>query len=175
MKDRSIILSLAAVMICTILMMIAAIVIPFDVEKPASIQQISGVVEVHSPGSLAATLNPREKNQLNSGDRILVPPGSTTTLAFFNGGHALLEGPARLTLITSYRHATVLGHTSDSRHHEDVLTLEQSQGTIRYYFDHTSPTKITIELPDGHFIPNSPCWIISIGTDQQISSNEISC
>jgi hypothetical protein len=175
MKDRSIILSLAAVVICTMVMIIAAIVIPFDVKKTASIQQISGVVEIHSPGSLTATLDPREKNQLNIGDDIIVPPGSTTTLAFFNGGRALLEGPVRLALVTSYRHATVLGHTSDSQDHEDVLTLEQSQGTVRYYFDHASPTKMTIELPDGHFIPNSPCWIISIGADQQISSNEISC
>jgi hypothetical protein len=166
-NSRPIILALLAVLVFTALALVASVVIPFDVEQPATVQSVSGEVELRAPDEIAVRLNPASKTTLEVGQNLDALPNSEARITFdLNQGRAILTGPATLALIESYRRATALGHTSDQFEREYVLTLEQTQGSVRYIFANTDPpfedTHIIVRLPDGSYTPSAPCWRIDI-------------
>lgn len=180
-NSRSIVLSLLTVLALTLLAVIISLIVPFEVAQPSILQQITGVAELYTQGEQPAT--PSGETELNLGETISVKPGGFTTILFdLNQGRAVLTGPATLTLVESYRRATVLGHTldeSDRFTREYGLTLEQTSGSVRYLFGDTKPAfeevTILIRLPNGSYTPTTPCWTIDINTGGNVTTNEIDC
>jgi hypothetical protein len=179
--SRSIIFSLIIVLGLTLLAVIASLLLPFKVTQPGVLQQVTGVAELYSQDKQPAT--PSGEMELTIGETIRIQPGGFTTIVFnLNQGRAVLNGPAALTLVESYRRATALGHAlddSDRFKREYVLTLEQTSGSIRYLFGDTTPAfeevTISIRLPNGSYTPQTPCWTIDISTDGNVTTTEIDC
>jgi len=182
--SRAIILALLAVLALTVLVLAAALVVPFKVGRSATLQNLSGELELvrsnQPPVKLESTQD--DRTTLNSGQGLRLQPASTATVVFeLDQGRALLSGPAALTLVESYRRAAILGHLLDSDQfdREYVLTLEQTQGTVRYLFANTNPpieeTRITIRLPDRDYTPTAPCWLISIDSEAHTTAQSINC
>jgi hypothetical protein len=177
-NSRSIILSLFAVLILTIGALVASMLIPFNVDEPATIQQLTGEANLIAPGQ--PTISAGDQARLNINQTLDVPPGSDAQLVFdLDNRHALLilTGPARLTLVESYHRATALGHALN--HRQYVLTLEQTQGHVDYFFPNTTPSladlDITIHLPDRNYTPDSPCWRIDIPLAGRTTIEPINC
>jgi hypothetical protein len=178
--SRSIVFSLLTVLGLTLAAVAVSLFLPFEVEQPVIIQRVTGIAELHSDTNPPAT--PSGETQLAPGETVQVQPGGVATIIFdLNEGRAIVTGPAALTLIESYRRATALGHMLDSEQFEReyVLTLEQTGGSIRYLFDDTTPpfedTTISIRLPSGSYTPQSPCWVIDINTEGQVTTQDINC
>jgi hypothetical protein len=180
-NSRSIILSLAAVLFLTVAAVIASLLIPFNVDEPASLQPLAGDVEIITPGQ--PPINATDQATLNINQTLNVPPGSQAQITFdLDDGRArlVLNGPASLTLVKSYHRATALGHALNRRRY--VLTLQQTQGSIDYFFAdfaNMAPSSmdadIAIELPNGSYAPDSPCWRIDIPLTGQTSTTPIDC
>lgn len=173
-NTRAILFSLLAVLILPVAALVAAVLIAYDVPQPARIDDLSGEVELDLAGQKPATLMPHElaeRHTLNVGESVRVAPGGAVTVTFFNGGRAQLTGPAALRLIDSSRHATALGHATDSGQFTRTysLVVEQSEGTAHYRFDDADPAfdqvQITVRLPDRTYKPPTPCWVVEIGID----------
>jgi hypothetical protein len=95
-NSRPIILALLAVLVFTALVLIASVVIPFDVERPAIVQSVSGEVELRAPDEMAVRLNPASKTTLEVGHNLDVLPNSEAHVTFeLNQGRAILTGPPR--------------------------------------------------------------------------------
>jgi hypothetical protein len=177
-NSRPIVLSLMAVLGFAVAALVASLFIPFDVDASATIQSITGEIELHSPGQTSARAN--EQGTLNIGQSLRVPPGGEARIVFdLNQGRAVLTGPANLTLVESYRRATALGHALDRFKREYVLTLEQTQGSVQYIFANAEPsfeeTKIIIRLPDRNYTPTTPCWRIDISPDGETAIDPFDC
>jgi hypothetical protein len=178
---RSILLSLAAVLGLAGLAVIASLLIPFNVELPGTIQDITAGVELGQPGEkLSPTLDAaQDQYTLQVGQRLRVPPGSMAAVRFFNQGHAVLSGPLTLTLVESHRRATALGHLADRFNRSYVLTIEQTGGTARYNFANTTPqfeeVDITVRLPGSNYKPAAPCWIITIDVEGNVYTSDTDC
>jgi hypothetical protein len=164
-NSRSIIFSLAAVLILTVAALAASLVIPFNVDEPATIRSLTGEAEIITPGQ--PIISATDQAKLNINQTLNVLPGSDALIAFaldYGQARLVLYGPVQLTLVESYHRATALGHVLNRRHY--VLTLEQTQGSIHYSFAGTDPSfadaDITIHLPNGDYTPDSPCWRIDI-------------
>jgi hypothetical protein len=181
MKDansRAIILSLAAVLILTVAALAASLLIPFNVDEPATIQPLAGEAEIIAPGQ--TPVNVADQSRLNRNQTLNVLPGSQTQVTFDlddSRARLVLHGPANLTLVESFHRATALGHALNHRRY--VLTLQQTQGSVDYFFANTVPsfpdTDITIELPNGSYSPDSPCWRIDIPLAGETSITPINC
>jgi hypothetical protein len=171
---RAIILSLAAVLILTVAALAASMLIPFNVDEPATIRYLTGEAEIITPRQ--PTVSADEQDGLKPDQTLDVLPGGQAVLTFAlddNHAHLVVYGPANVTLIESHHRATALRHALNRRQY--VLTLEQTQGRVDYFFAGTALTfpdaDITIYLPHGTYTPDSPCWRIDIpvigGTDIQ--------
>jgi hypothetical protein len=166
--SRPIVLSLVVLSGFVILALAAALIIPFDVDEAAAIQHITGDAELLWTSDQAPTrLDVNHTKTLTVGQGLNVLPNGEAHITFeLTQGRVILTGPATLTLIESYRRATALDHLREAAGRDFVLTLEQTQGSARYFFAPTDPafdkTRITIRLPDGSFTPTSPCWRIDI-------------
>lgn len=178
--SRSIILSLITVLGLTLLAVIAAWFLPFEVTESGILQQVTGVAELYTQDELPAT--PTGETELTVGETLRIQPGGITTIVFkLNQGRAIVTGPATLRLVESYRRATALGHTLDSDRfkREYALTLEQTSGSVRYLFSDTTPSfedmLILIRLPDGTYTPKTPCWNIDISIEGYVTTTEIDC
>jgi hypothetical protein len=177
-NSRAIILSLAAVLILTVAALAASLVIPFNVDEPATIRSLTGEAEIITPAQ--PTVNAADQARLNPDQTLNVLPGGQAVVTFaLDDGHAQLVvyGPANVTLIESYHRATALGHALDRRRY--TLALEQSQGRVDYFFAGTAPSfsdaDITIHLPNGNYTPDSPCWRIDIPLTGDTSIEPINC
>ena len=178
--SRSIILSLGAVISLTVLAVILALVVPFKVDEPATLLAVSGSAELLIPDQPPVPVTLDETLKLDPGQGVRVLPGSEVRIDFQqNEGYAVVSGPATIRLIDSYRRATALGHALDvsAFKRTDALTLEQTDGTARYFFpgNDLSGAKITIRLPIGNFVPPAPCWMTTIAVDRQTTSEPIDC
>jgi hypothetical protein len=177
-NSRAIIFSLAAVLILTVAAVAASLLVPFDVDEPATIQPLAGDVEIITPGQSPVTAV--DQARLSPNQTLNVPPGSQAQLTFDlddSRARLVLHGPASLTLVKSYHRATALGHARNRRRY--VLTLQQTQGSVDYFFVNLAPVfadaDITIELPNGSYAPDSPCWRIEIPLTGQTSVTPINC
>ncbi|MBN2304241.1 MAG: hypothetical protein JXQ72_07185, partial [Anaerolineae bacterium] len=134
---RSIILALLAVIALTLLALIAALIIPFDVDQPVRITGITGSALLKSGDGDPHEL--LEESTFHTGQTLILEPDNSARLTFeLTGGHANLTGPARLHLTESHHRATLIGHLRDSSG-DYTLTLEQSLGTVRYNFAYADP------------------------------------
>jgi hypothetical protein len=180
-SSRGIIVSLGIVVGFTILSAIAALFIPFNVEQPVTIRDVSGTVKLLSEGNDPVTFEEYHgKITLRPGQTLQVEPNSSATILFFdNGGRAFVTGPASLTLIEIHRRATGLNHILDPEQSDYVLTLEQTAGHTRYIFENATPsfedTTITIRLPASTFTPSTACWDIDISADKTVSAGPAAC
>jgi hypothetical protein len=179
-NSRLIVLSLIAVLGFTILALVASLLIPFQVDDTATVQQVTGEAELHIPGHVPAPLSTDGKTTLGIGQSLNVLPGGDARIVFeLNQGRAILSGPANLTLVESYRRATALGHAFGKGRRGYVLTLEQTQGSVRYNFANTDPsfedTDITIRLPDGNYSPTAPCWQIDVDPGGETTAESFEC
>jgi hypothetical protein len=179
-NSRPIVLSLVAVLGFTILAVVASLLIPFRVNETAVIQQVTGEAELHIPGQIPARLDTDNGTTLGIGQSLNVLPGGEATIVFkLNQGRAVLSGPAGLTLVESYRRATALGHALGQSKREYVLTLEQTQGSVRYIFANTDPSfeeiDLTIRLPDGDYSPTTPCWRIDVTAGGETTAEPVEC
>ena len=177
-NSRAIIFSLAAVLILTIAALAASLIIPFNVDEPATIRSLTGEAEIITPGQ--PTISAAERAKLNPDQTLNVPPGGQAVLTFaLDDSHAQLVvyGPAHVTLIESYHRATALRHALNRRQY--VLTLEQAQGRVDYFFAGAAPSfdnaDITIHLPNGSFTPDSPCWRVDIPLTGETHIEPINC
>ncbi len=172
-NSRSIILSLAVVLILTVAALVASLFIPFNVDEPATIQRLTGKAEILMPGQ--SPISAANQATLNINQTLSVLPGSDAQVVFdLVQGRAVLTGPANLTLVESFRRATALDHARNHRTY--TLTLEQTQGSVRYFFVGTSPdTDITVRLPNGNYTPDSPCWRIDISLTGETNIEPINC
>ncbi|MBN1680522.1 MAG: hypothetical protein JW966_09530 [Anaerolineae bacterium] len=185
--SRSIVIGLVGVLAIAVLAIIVALLVPFQVKQPGSIRNIEGVVELKTSGNGSPqALDPEAESYTFDVDQSLrVQPGGRATVTFIGdgskSGRAVLSGPATLALRDAYRQATLLGHVIDSDRfdREYSLTLEQTSGDVRYFFDNTSPPfseiNITIQLPTGSYSPSAPCWVIVISADGQVTTEDIDC
>ncbi|MBN1201365.1 MAG: hypothetical protein JXJ20_05860 [Anaerolineae bacterium] len=181
--SRNIFLSLIAILILTGLALIASLLVPFDVEQTGTIKNVTGVVEYYAhEQEPAVTLDANQREHLlKPGNSLSALPGSTLTVTFFNNGRVVLVGPASLELVESYRRATVLGHALDSDRfdREYALTIEQTGGSARYFFANTDPAfedvEITLELPNGNYTPDTPCWLVDISTAGDVLTEPFDC
>jgi hypothetical protein len=179
-NSRPIVLSLIAVLGFTVLALVASLLIPFQVDETAVIQQVTGEAELHIPGQIPARLNTDDKSTLRIGHSLNVLPGGEVTIVFgLNQGRAVLSGPAGLTLVESYRRATALGHALGTSKREYVLTLEQTQGSVRYIFANADPSfeeiDLTIRLPGGDYTPTTPCWHIDVSAGGEATAESVEC
>jgi hypothetical protein len=177
-NSRAIILSLAAVLILTVAALAASLVIPFNVDEPAAIRSLTGEAEIITPGQ--PTVSAADQARLNVDQTLNVLPGGDAQITFaLDDGRArlVLYGPAQLTLVESYQRATALGHALNRRQY--VLTLEQTQGRVDYFFADAAPTStdanITVHLPTGDYTPDSPCWRIDIPLTGETNVEPINC
>ncbi|MBN1562640.1 MAG: hypothetical protein JXA10_02295 [Anaerolineae bacterium] len=174
--------AIAALLVCTLLAVAAGMIIPFDVDQPLTIQMLAGDAAILIDDKTPDPLLTGAQTELDPGQTIQLQPGSEASITFtINKGRAQLTGPTTLTLIESYRRATSLGHAFGSFSRDYVLTLAQTQGTVRYIFANTSPAldemQVTIQLPDGNYIPfaTHPCWTITVDTNGHSTANTIQC
>jgi hypothetical protein len=182
--SRSIIIALVLVLGVVILALAAALVVPFDVTQPATVRSFTGQAELVRAGEAPrpAELDRDAHLVLTVGQGLRLQPDSTATLTFeLDKGYAVISGPAELKLVESYRRATALGHVLDSRRfsREYVLTIQQTQGSVRYSFANATPrfedAAITIQLPSSNYIPTTPCWRIDISADGSTTAAPIDC
>jgi hypothetical protein len=174
--------AVTALIIFILLAIVAGFVIPFNVELSATVQAFSGDVTVLIGNEAPDPLSPDRQTTIEPGQTIRLQPDSEAIVTFtIDKGRAHLTGPATLSLVESYRRATSLGHLLDSFSREYVLTIEQTQGTVRYNFANTSPEldeiQLTIQLPDSNYrpAPSDPCWTIIVSTAGQSTVNTTPC
>lgn len=181
--NRSILLALAAVIGLTIAALIAAVLIPFEVDKPASVDTFTGQANLVAPNHVTETLaedSPGVRLRLDYTLR-LEPESSARVTFELNQGWAVLTGPAALKITESHRRATLLGHLLGAERftREYALTIEQTQGTVRYNFAHTDPPfedlDITLRLPDRTYQPPVPCWQIEVSADGTAATQTEPC
>ncbi len=180
--SRTILIALVAVLAAAALGLAAATFIPFNVDQPVTVLHASGEIEQIGPGNTTRPLTPDRDTRLKlkPGQGVQVKPDGSATLAFdLNGGRAILNGPAALRIVDSYRRATLPGQATDSVKREYVLTLEQTGGTVHYNFEHTTPPldeiAFTLRLPDQNFVPTTPCWIATISAEGTSSIQTMDC
>ncbi|NDJ77138.1 MAG: hypothetical protein GYB65_12860 [Chloroflexi bacterium] len=180
---RSIIISLIGLVVVIGLAVLAALLIPFRVNEGATVQDFTGVIERITPDDertqYEASLTSAEVD-LATGERLVVHPGSTAALTFFeNGGRANMTGPGTLTLVEVHRRATLPGHASDNFNRDYVLTLKQKGGSVHYYFSDTEPAfddiDITLHLPNGNYTPDTPCWLVEISDEGVTTTLPFEC
>jgi hypothetical protein len=180
-SSRGIIVSLGIVVGFTVLSAIAALFVPFNVEQPVSIRDLSGTVKLLSESDDPVTFEEYDgKITLKPGETLQVEPNSSATILFFdNGGRAFVTGPTSVTLIEAHRRATGLNHILHPEQGDYVLTLEQTAGHTRYIFENVTPsfedTTITIRLPASTFMPSTACWDVDISADRTVSAGPITC
>ncbi len=178
---RSIVFSIFGVLGISTLAFIVSILIPYQVNKPAVIEDITGAAEVVRDQDTRATFVPDDSGQLRTGETVRVEPGNAASVVFFNQGRAVLTGPAAIMLVESYQKATTLGHMVETSQFERRygLTIKQIRGTVQYYFDHSDPAfeemTIKVQLPNGSYQPDSPCWQITISADQTTTPETLPC
>jgi len=180
--SRTILLALCMVLGVAVFGVVAAVLVPFNVDQPATLLNASGEIEQISAGRAARllTLKPGDEAEIRPGQGLQVKPGGSATLAFdLNGGRAILNGPAALVVAASYRRATLPGHAVESIHRDYVLTLEQPGGTVDYNFAHTDPPldaiDFTLHLPDQNYVPTTPCWMVTISAEGTSSIQTMDC
>jgi hypothetical protein len=175
---------LIVVLLCAGASVALALVTPFDVAQPVTIDSVRGDVSLNVPGQPAKTLDPDQGwfPNLKPDQSLRLGPDSSAAIAIaLGGGRALLGGPAELRLTASYRRATALGHALDSNRYDRsyVLTLTQTLGEVRYLFDHAAPPfgdlTITIRLPDRDYVPQTPCWIVVVNADGTSRAEALAC
>lgn len=175
---RGIVISFVAVICLGVVALVAAAVIPFNVDQDITLRDIEGTVELLTQDGTLVTLD--TSTELKIGQTILVQPNSSATIVFFDaGGRALITGPASLQIVQIYRRATGSGHLFDSRDCDYVLTLDQAAGSVRYVFDNASPAfediDFTIRLSGGNYIPSTPCWLITVDAEGEATTESIRC
>jgi len=175
---------LIVLLLCAGASVALALVTPFDVTQPVTIDSVRGDVSLSVPGQSANTLDPDLEwfPDLKIDQSLRLGPDSSVAIAFaLGGGRALISGPAELRLTASFRRATALGHALDSDRYDrsHVLTLTQTLGEIRYLFDHADPPfedlTITIRLPDRDYVPQTPCWLIAVNADGTSRAEALAC
>ncbi len=181
-NTNSIKLAVAALVVFTLLAIAAGLITPYNVEQSANVQAISGDVAILIANEAPSPLSADSQTILKPGQTVQLQPGSEASVTFtINNGRAHLSGPTTVRLVDSYRQATTLGHAFDNLSRDYTLTLEQTKGTVSYFFANTSPTldeiQITIQLPDGNFVPTSaaPCWTIDVDTEGHSTTTSIPC
>lgn len=181
-NSRTITLASIAVLGLAVLAIVIAVLVPFKVKQSATIQNIIGTAEMVPPGQTSAGSDPDEVLPFKAGQTIKLQPASSARVTFeLNGGHATITGPARVALVNSYRHATLLAHILDSDQFERQynLTIEQTLGIVQYNFSGTNPpfkdVVITIRLPDGNYQPTTPCWEIMVSASGEAETNLVEC
>ncbi|HEX3051424.1 MAG TPA: hypothetical protein VHP83_12265 [Aggregatilineaceae bacterium] len=178
---RSIVFSIFGVLGVSTLAFVVSVIVPYQVNQTATIEDITGAAEIVRDQDTRATLVPDDSEKLRIGETVRVEPGNAASVVFFNQGRAVLTGPAAITLVESYQKATTLGHMVDSSQFKRRygLTIKQMHGTVQYYFDHSDPAfeamTIKVQLPNGSYQPDSPCWQITISADQTITPETLSC
>lgn len=181
--SRSIYLSLFILTGLTVTLLAAAATIAFPVDLDSRITRAQGEVKYGLPRQTPAVIDDDEFGplKLRVGEFVQVAPSGMATVMFFNGGFAVLNGPASLLLRESSRKATAWDHVRRSRgpEVEYALTIEQNAGTIDYYFDNADPALervvVRIHLPNEVYIPTASCWQIKIDAAGQASTQTISC
>ena len=180
----SIFVGLTAVLLCAGASVALALLTPFNVTRPVTIEVLQGDVSLHIPGKPSEALSPEQDwfPSIQANQALHLAPDSSATVLFtLNGGRAILTGPADVRLIASYRRATALGHTLDSQRYDRsyILTLDQSLGEVRYLFNHADPSfediAITIHLPDRDYVPATPCWTIVVNPDGSADTASYPC
>jgi hypothetical protein len=179
---RHILIGLGLVFSLTLAAVVASLLVPFAVNVPVVVQHVSDAGSLLIPGQDPVPLSPAQLNErftLKADQGISVEPGSTATVLFFDGGRAILSGPASLTLLASQRRATAPGHISERFSRTYELRLSQSQGSIRYDFSQSVPSfddlRITVELPDTRYTPTTPCWTIDVTAEGPIVTQSLPC
>ncbi len=172
--SRTILFSFVGVVGLAVAVLAASLVVPFDVNRSATVQQYTGDVELRSPDDPPDRFDPArdETPLLKPGQTLKVMPDGMAVIRFgLNNGRATMTGPAELTLVAAYRRATTLGHVFDSGQFEReyVLTLAQSSGTVEYDFANADPpfdgASISIQLPESDYTPVTPCWRVTISSE----------
>jgi hypothetical protein len=183
-NSRNIVIALVSIAVMTTAVVIAAIFVPFRVNQIVRVISASGEAELLIPGRPAQPLDMSQDDEpvLKPGQGVRVSPGGTVTLVFeLNQGRAILHGPAEVTLVESYRRATMPGHASESGslQREYRLTLEQVSGRVQYDFSHISPAltdiNLVIQLPDSSFKPTTPCWTIEVSVEGTSNAQPSEC
>lgn len=163
-----------------ILVGIAALTVPFDVHKAATLVYLSGdallirrggqSIPLAASDAAGTTFSPGQAIRLNEGDTAQVVFG-------LNGGRVTVFGPAEFSLVQSFRRATAQDHARGRAHY--VLTLDQRSGTARYDFSGTDPAfptvAVTVRLPHETYSPDSPCWEIVVAPNGSAQSRTIDC
>lgn len=181
---RIIALALALVGMATAASLLAAILIPFPVNLSASVISSNGAVEIISPrhGSRPLRSAPASSVSLEVGDSLHLDADSTAIVSLQAGpGRIVINGPGTLTLLTSARRATLLGHLFASDHfpRRYQLALEQTGATASYVFEPktfaTRSIDLSVRLPESDFVPGQPCWTIIFGDAEPPSVRQYPC
>lgn len=176
---RSIRVASFAVLGIAVLALLGGLLIPFNVEELASGQALTGSIEIVPPAGPPLTIQPDSAFELAVGQSLRTQADGEAYLIFeLNQGRAMLESETQLTLVESFRRATSLGHAR-STDQSYTLTLKQTRGRVRYLFASTTPpiTEIdfVIQLPDGNYTPDTPCWIITIDPTGSSTIDPLTC
>lgn len=169
-----------AVLGVAVLALAAGAFIPFNVQQPATVQAFAGNVEIVRPDSSPTPLQTDTTLTLEIGHSVRTQPDSEAYIIFeLTQGRARLNGSTLLTLVDSHRRATGLGHALDRGDQAHTLTLKQTQGRVTYIFAHTTPhfsdMQLVIQLPDGNYVPDGPCWTITIDAGGQSTVESLTC
>ncbi len=176
---RSIRVASFAVLSLAVLALLGGLLVPFNLEESASGQALTGGVEILRPAEPPLTVQSDSAFELAVGQSLRTPADGEAYLIFeLNQGRAILEGETQLTLVESFSRATSLGHAR-STNQSYTLTLKQTRGRVRYLFASTTPpiTEIdfVIQLPDGNYTPDAPCWVITIDLTGSSTIDPLTC
>lgn len=176
---RSIYLALAAILLLSGAAVVASLFIPFDVAQDNTVQvRGEGGALLRQGKQQPVTMEPEQDITLEAGDSFVLEANDAATVRFFNEGWAVIEGPAEFVLRESHRHATATGHLTGNNA-DYVLKIAQKAGTARYNFERADPAyddmAITIELPNGNYVPQAPCWEVTITVDGTARTENIPC
>ncbi|MGQ9848781.1 MAG: hypothetical protein ACUVSU_01890 [Aggregatilineaceae bacterium] len=183
-KKRAIVLAIGLVGLATSATLIAAILIPFAVNVPASLVSLSGTVEYLSPHQRPRQLQASSDIPfaLQAGDSLHIAAESRAILTLQVGhGRIVTNGPTTLSLVRSAREATLLGHLFGSERfpRRYTLVLRQTGGMASYVFEAerfaSGRLNLSVQLPDRIFVPDQPCWAIVFPDEGPPSVREYPC
>lgn len=183
-KMRTIGLATGLVGLATGATLIAAMLIPFAVNVPASLVSLSGTVEYLSPHQRPRQLQASSAIPfaLQAGDSLRIAAESRAILTLQVGhGRIVTNGPATLSLVRSAREATLLGHLFGSERfpRRYTLVLRQTGGMASYVFEAerfaSGRLNLSVQLPDRIFVPDQPCWAIVFPDEGPPSVREYPC
>ena len=183
-KKRTIVLAIGLVGLATGATLVAAMLIPFAVNVPASLVSLSGTAEYISPHQRPRQLQAPSAIPLalQAGDSLRIAAESRAILTLEVGnGRIVTNGPTTLRLVRSAREATLLGHLFGSERfpRRYTLALQQTGGMASYVFETealiSGRLDLSVQLPDRVFAPSQPCWAIVFPDEGPPSVREYPC